>query len=200
MGRVTGGAVTLNRNHHIGPYTRIFGVSTGPKKWTFGRFWGGVLYLCHLPASYGPAIIVQRAIPTAPQMSCGADISTGGGGTQLFLVGVCHAGFKMEGLGSGFSLKNWGLGNENLEKFKSRELEFWPKHGWKCKNFLKIENGAQERHIDGKWWAREQRLAWKKGSWPRPPYPFLMWVPPPRVYIYYFLPQVIAASPHFKLK
>ena len=26
-------------------------------------------------------------------------------------------------------LKNGDLGNENLEKFGSRELEFWPKHG-----------------------------------------------------------------------
>ena len=38
-------------------------------------------------------------------------------------------GFQNIGLGSGFSLKNGGLGNENFEKFGSRELEFWPKHG-----------------------------------------------------------------------
>ena len=42
---------------------------------------------------------------------------------------VCHADFKMKGLGSGFSLKNGRLGNENFEKFGSRETEFWPKHG-----------------------------------------------------------------------
>ena len=29
-----------------------------------------------------------------------------------------------QNVGSGFSLKNWGLGNENLEKFGSRELKF----------------------------------------------------------------------------
>ena len=52
-----------------------------------------------------------------------------GGGTQHFLVDVYHAGFKMYGLGSRLSLKNGGLGNENLEKFESRELEFWPKRG-----------------------------------------------------------------------
>ena len=26
--------------------------------------------------------------------------------------------------------------------FGPRELEFWPKHRWKCTNFLKIENGG----------------------------------------------------------
>ena len=39
-------------------------------------------------------------------------------------------GFQNVGsIGSGFSLKNVCLGNENLEKFGSRELQFWPKHG-----------------------------------------------------------------------
>ena len=43
--------------------------------------------------------------------------------TQVFfLVDVCHAGFKI-------FLENGGLGNENLKKFGSRELEFWAKHG-----------------------------------------------------------------------
>ena len=53
----------------------------------------------------------------------------GGGHSTFFLVDVCHAGFKMLGLGSGFSLKNSGLRNGNFEKFGSRELEFWPKQG-----------------------------------------------------------------------
>ena len=88
----------------------------------------------------------------------------GGGHSTFFLVGVCHAGFKMQGLGSGFSWKNRGLGNEYFEKFGSRELEFWPKHGWKCKNFLKIENrGHKSGALRVNWWARERQLAWKKG-------------------------------------
>ena len=56
------------------------------------------------------------------------------------------------------------LGNKNLEKFRSRELEFWPKHGWKCKKIVKIENRGQESGtLMVNWWAREWRLAWKKG-------------------------------------
>ena len=38
-------------------------------------------------------------------------------------------GFQNVGSRSGFSLQNGGLEKENLEKFGSRELEFWPKHG-----------------------------------------------------------------------
>ena len=35
-----------------------------------------------------------------------------GGALNFFLVDVCHAGFKMKGLGSVFFLKNGGLENK----------------------------------------------------------------------------------------
>ena len=38
-------------------------------------------------------------------------------------------GFQNVGSRELIFLKNGGLGNENLEKFGSRELEFGPKHG-----------------------------------------------------------------------
>ena len=37
---------------------------------------------------------------------------TNPGGTQLFLVDVCHVGYKNMGLGSGFSLKMEVLGTK----------------------------------------------------------------------------------------
>ena len=48
--------------------------------------------------------------------------------------------------------------------------------------FLKIENrGHKSGALTVNWWARERRLAWKKGGHDRgtSPYPFPMWVPPP---------------------
>ena len=38
-------------------------------------------------------------------------------------------GFQNVGSRERVFLEKWGLGNENLEKFGSTELEFWPKHG-----------------------------------------------------------------------
>ena len=55
------------------------------------------------------------------------------GGTQLFLDGCVPRRFQnvgsMERIFFFFFFLNAGLGNENLDKFGSRELEFWPKHG-----------------------------------------------------------------------
>ena len=51
-------------------------------------------------------MLKEKGYPTTPW-----------GALNFFLVDVCHAGFKMKGLGSGFSLKNRGLRNENFEKF-----------------------------------------------------------------------------------
>ena len=55
--------------------------------------------------------------------------SGGGEGTQLFFGGCVLRGFQNVGWRERIFLKNGGLGNENFEKFRSRELEFWPKHG-----------------------------------------------------------------------
>ena len=88
-----------------------------------------------------------------------------GGALNFFLGGCVPRGFQNVGSRERIFLKkNGGLGNENLENFGSRELGFWPKHGWKCKNFLKIENGGHKSGaLTVNWWARERRLAWKKG-------------------------------------
>ena len=75
-----------------------------------------------------------------------------------------------------------GLGNEIFGKFASWELKFWPKQGWKWKNFLKFENGG---HKSGTMMvnleARERPLAWKKGvmTAAHPHTPFLGQCPPP---------------------
>ena len=42
----------------------------------------------------------------------------------FFFVDVCDTGFQKKGLKSGFSCKNEGLGDKNLETFESRELKF----------------------------------------------------------------------------
>ena len=52
-----------------------------------------------------------------------------GEGTQLFFGGCERRGFHNVGSRERIFLENGGLGNENLEKFGSRELEFWRKHG-----------------------------------------------------------------------
>ena len=49
---------------------------------------------------------------------------------------------KCRDLGSGFSLKYGGLGNENLEKFGFRD--FVHKMAENTINFLKIENGGHK--------------------------------------------------------
>ena len=59
-----------------------------------------------------------------------------GEGTQLFSGGCVPRGFQNVGFRDRIF----------LEKFGSREIEFWPNHGWKCENFLKHENG---RHKSG---------------------------------------------------
>ena len=52
------------------------------------------------------------------------------GGALNFCFGGCvPRGFQNVGSRERIFLKNGGLGNENLEKFWSRELEFWPEHG-----------------------------------------------------------------------
>ena len=61
-------------------------------------------------------------------------------GHSTFFGGCVPQGFQNVGPREWIFLKNVGLGNKKLEKFGSSELEFGPKHGWKCKNFLKIEN------------------------------------------------------------
>ena len=51
----------------------------------------------------------------------------GGGALNFFLCGCVPRGFQNVGSRERIFLKqNGGLGNEN---FRSRELEFWPKHG-----------------------------------------------------------------------
>ena len=91
-------------------------------------------------------------------------------GALNFIFGECvPCGFQNVGSREQIFLKKWGSWERNVAKFWSRELAFWPKHGWKCKNFLKFENRGHERGtLTVIWWARERRLAWKKGvSWPR---------------------------------
>ena len=108
-----------------------------------------------------------------------------GGRALSFFWWMCATRFSKCRVYRGeFSLKNGGLGNENLEKFWSRELEFLPKHGWKSKknstNWKR--GGAQERRMDGNLVGyRERRLAWKKGVMTavhsHRALPLSMWVP-----------------------
>ena len=65
------------------------------------------------------------------------------GGHSTFFGGCVPCGFQNVGSRERIFLENGGLGNKNVENFWSRELEFCPKHGWKCINFLKIENGGR---------------------------------------------------------
>ena len=91
-----------------------------------------------------------------------------GGGTQLFLGGCVPRGFQNVGSRERIFLENWGSWERKLEKFGSRELEFWPKQGWKFKNFIKIEKGGHKSGtLTVNWWARERQLAWKGRSWLR---------------------------------
>ena len=67
------------------------------------------------------------------------------GGTQLFFFGGCVPRVdKNVGSRERIFLEKWGLGDEDLEKFGSREVEFRPKYGWKSKDVLKIENGGHK--------------------------------------------------------
>ena len=52
-----------------------------------------------------------------------------GEGTQLLFGGCVPCGLQNVGARERIFLEDGGLGNENLEKFGSREPEFWPKHG-----------------------------------------------------------------------
>ena len=67
------------------------------------------------------------------------------GGDSTFFGGCVPCGFQNVGSREWIFLEKWGFGNENFEKFGSRELEFRLKHDWKCINFLKIENGGHKR-------------------------------------------------------
>ena len=51
------------------------------------------------------------------------------GALNFFFGGCVPRGFQNVGSRERIFLKNGGLGNENLENFGSRELEFWPKDG-----------------------------------------------------------------------
>ena len=46
-----------------------------------------------------------------------------------FFFGCVPRRFQNVGSREWIFLKIWGLGNENLGKFRCGELEFWPKHG-----------------------------------------------------------------------
>ena len=46
-----------------------------------------------------------------------------------FFGGCVPHRFKNVGSREQIFLEKWGLGNKNFEKFGSKELEFWPKHG-----------------------------------------------------------------------
>ena len=48
---------------------------------------------------------------------------------NFFFGGCVPRRFQNVGSRERIFLENGGLGNKNLEKFGSRELEFWPKHG-----------------------------------------------------------------------
>ena len=87
--------------------------------------------------------------------------STTGEGTQLFFGGCVPRGFQNVGSKERIYLEKRGSWER---KFGSRELEFWPKHDWKCKNFQKFENGSHKSGaLKLNWCVRERRMAWKKG-------------------------------------
>ena len=147
----------------------------------------------------------DRITQVLPQILANSNL---GGATQLFLGGCVPRGFQNVGSREPIFLKkNGGLGNENFEKVWSRELEFWPKHGWKCKNFLKIENrGHESGTMTVNWWARERRLAWKKGimTAAHPHTPFQCECPPPGILIHLVFSRltvlgVSTLSPYFCL-
>ena len=73
-------------------------------------------------------------------------------GTQLFLGGCVPRGFpNVWSRKRIFLEKLSGFGNENFANLRLESWIFGQRQGWKCKIFLKIENGgAHERHIDGK--------------------------------------------------
>ena len=64
-----------------------------------------------------------------------------GGALNFFFGGYVPRGFQSVGSRERIFLEKWGSWEQ---KFGSRELQFWPKHRWKCKNFLKIENGSHK--------------------------------------------------------
>ena len=105
----------------------------------------------------------------------------GGGGTQIFFGGCVPRRFQNVGSRERIFLENWGSWERKFEKFGYRELEFWPKHGWKSKNFLKIENGVI-RVAHWRWIGGLGSGDWlEKGGHDRgtSAYPFPMWVTSP---------------------
>ena len=91
----------------------------------------------------------------------------GGGGTQLCFGGCVPCGFQNVGSRERIFLKKWGSLERKFWKFWVKRARILAKTWLKCKNFLKIENrGHKSGALTVNWWARERRLAWKKGSWP----------------------------------
>ena len=91
-------------------------------------------------------------------------LSPPGVALNFFLEGWVPRGFQNVGSRERIFLKKWGSWERKFGKIwveRARILaRIWLKKQKISKHW---KQGAQERHIDGKFWAREQRPAWKKG-------------------------------------